>query len=217
MNDGLVEILGVTTGLVGVYGVPFSVAIGGLVVGIAGALSMGLITFTSTRAQRNVHEGLLKRIASSSRFVAHILRDRAIHHLERRGYSSDLAKDIANESAKDNKLLSSIIAQEEYGLKEGDLGNPRRAALYAGLANLFGAMLPLMPYFFVKDISSAVFSSLILASLALAITGFLVSILANTSPSKKIVEMMLSGLGSAGIAYIIGRIASAIIGTSSIY
>ena len=38
MNDGLVEVLSVTAGLVGAYGDPFHVAPGGLVVGAAGAM-----------------------------------------------------------------------------------------------------------------------------------------------------------------------------------
>ena len=38
MNDGLVEVLSVTAGLVGAYGDPFYVAPGGLVVGAAGAV-----------------------------------------------------------------------------------------------------------------------------------------------------------------------------------
>ena len=216
MNDGLVEILGVTTGLAGVYGAPFSVAIGGLVVGLAGALSMGLSTFTSSRAQRHVQEGVLKRITSSSKFVAHILKDRVVHHLIRRGYSTKLAEEVANESAKDSGMLSNFIAQEEYGLKEEDLGDPSKAAMYAGIANLLGAFLPLMPYFIVKEISVAIISSLILATIALAITGFLVSILASMPPSKKIAEMIFSGLGSAAITYVIGRMASVLLRTGSI-
>jgi len=50
MNDGLVEILSVTTGLAGAYGNPFNVALGGLIVGIAGALSMGIGALVSARA-----------------------------------------------------------------------------------------------------------------------------------------------------------------------
>ena len=50
MSDGLVEVLSVTAGLAGAYGNPLSVAIGGTIVGIAGALSTGIGAFTSVRA-----------------------------------------------------------------------------------------------------------------------------------------------------------------------
>jgi len=41
MNDGLMEILSVTAGLAGACGDPFMVGLSGLVVAIAGSLSMG--------------------------------------------------------------------------------------------------------------------------------------------------------------------------------
>ena len=61
MNDGLVGTLSVTTGLAGASGTPMAVAIGGLIVGVAGGVSMGISAYTSSRAQRQVNEGILKR------------------------------------------------------------------------------------------------------------------------------------------------------------
>jgi len=58
MNDGLVEILGAVTGLSAAYvNNPFMVAISGLIVGVAGALSMGIGSFISVRSQREMNEG----------------------------------------------------------------------------------------------------------------------------------------------------------------
>ena len=52
MNDGLVEILGAVTGLSAVYvGRPLIVGVSGLIVGIAGALSMAIGAFVSVRSQ----------------------------------------------------------------------------------------------------------------------------------------------------------------------
>jgi len=60
MNDGLVEVPSVSMGLAGAYGEPRTVALGGLIVGIAGALSMGIGAYASVKAQR---EGTLRRIS----------------------------------------------------------------------------------------------------------------------------------------------------------
>ena len=49
MNDGLVEVLSVSVGLAGVYGNPFYVALGGLIVGIGGVLSMAIGVLISVR------------------------------------------------------------------------------------------------------------------------------------------------------------------------
>jgi VIT1/CCC1 family predicted Fe2+/Mn2+ transporter len=212
MNDGLVEILSVTSGLAGASGSPLLVAIGGLVVAVAGGLSMGISTYTSSRAQRQVHEGILKRIVSASKFVAHIFRERVVSHLTNRGYSNKLAEEMAEESARDPRLLSRFIADEEYGLREETLGNPVQASLYAGIANIVGGFIPLLPYFFVHQILTALILSVVFAAVSLAATGLLVALLAYMPPGKKVGEMILSGLGCAAATYAIGRAASVLLG-----
>ena len=213
LNDGVVEILSVTTGLAGASGSPMIVAISGLVVTIAGGLSMGISIYSGSRAQRQVHEGILRRIASASKFVAHIFRERVSSHLENRGYSKRVAGDMAEESARDHRLLSRFIAEEEYGIREESLGNPVKASLYAGSANIVGSLIPLLPYFFTPDIFTALILSVVLAALALAVTGYLVAILGYMSPGKKIGEIVLSGLGAAAVTYVIGRAVAALLGT----
>ncbi|RLJ69944.1 putative membrane protein (TIGR00267 family) [Hydrogenivirga caldilitoris] len=62
MNDGLVELLGVVAGLSAVYRhEPTVVGASAVVVGVAGALSMGIGAFISVRSQRQVNEALRER------------------------------------------------------------------------------------------------------------------------------------------------------------
>ena len=109
LSDGLVEILAATTGLAAASGRPGLVATTGLVVGIAGALSMGISTFASSRSQRQVSEGIIKRISLASKFAGSIYRDRLAGHLEKRGYSPKLAANVAEESARDSRMLSNFL------------------------------------------------------------------------------------------------------------
>jgi len=136
MNDGLVEILSVTAGLAGAYGSAFYVALSGLVVAVAGALSMGIGAFVAARAQRQVHEGTLSRVLLATRYAAHVFKERIRNFTEDKGYSSEASLRVADESMKDPKLMARIISEEEYGLKEEKLENPAAAGLYTGLAYL---------------------------------------------------------------------------------
>ena len=215
MNDGLVGTLSVTTGLAGASGSPMVVAVGGLIVGIGGGLSMGISAYTSARAKRQVNEGILRRLISASKFVAHVFQERVVNHLTRRGYTSRLAKDMAEETARDHRLLSRFIADEEYGLREENLRSPGRAGLYAGIASVIGASIPLLPYFFAPSIITALILSVILATITLAATGFLVALLAYMPPAKKAGEMILSGLGCAAVTFAIGKAASVMLGGSN--
>jgi vacuolar iron transporter family protein len=207
-SDGLVEILSVTTGLAGASGSTMAVAISGLVVGVAGGLSMGISTYASSRSQRQVHEGTIKRIASASRYVGHLFKEKVLNHLIKRGYSRRLSSEMAEETARDQRLLSEVVAEQEYGLQESNFSSPIKAGLYAGISNLIASFIPLLPYFFTRNILSALVVSLILAVIALAVTGYLVAVLANLPPAKKINEMLFTGLVTAGITYGIGRLAA---------
>ena len=212
MNDGLVEVLSVTAGLAGAYGNPYYVALGGLIVGVAGALSMGIGSFASVRAQRQVHEGVLKRISVASRYVAHLFKDRIISYMVRKGYSEEVSKAVAEESSKNHRLLSIVIAEEEYGLREEALEDPIKAGIYTGMFYALGAFVPLLPYFLGLPIFIAIITSLLFAATALALTGFIIGISANLSIRRKMLEMIISGLGSAGVTFIVGRIASLLFG-----
>ncbi len=214
VSDGLVEILSVTTGLAGATGSPLAVAISGLVVAVAGGVSMGISTFASTRSQRQVHEGTLKRLVSASKFVGNVFKQRVLDYLVKMGYSNKLSKEMAEETAQNTRLLSSTVAEQEYGLKEENLGDPTKAALYGGFSNLIAGLIPLAPYFFIPDITRAVIVSLFLAIMSLAITGFFVSVIAYVPPGKKVVEMIVTGVVSAAITYGIGRIASVFLGAN---
>ena len=146
-SDGLVEILSIITGLAGASGSTMAVAISGLVVGVAGGLSMGISTYASSRSQRQVHEGTIKRIVSASRFVGHIFKERIFNHLVKRGYSRRLSTEMAEETAKDQRLLSDVIAEQEYGLHESNFSSPLKSGLYAGISNLVAAFIRCCPIF----------------------------------------------------------------------
>ena len=212
MNDGLVEVLSVTAGLAGAYGDPFHVALGGLIVGVAGALSMGIGAFASAKAQREVHEGTLRRVKAAARYAVSVFRERVLEYMVRKGFSRRVAGEVAEESARDSALLSRIVAEEEYGLREESLEDPVRAGAYTGAAYMVGALLPLLPYFAGLSIAVALPLSLAFAGLALAATGFIVALSANLPVGKKALEMVALGLCSAAATFAVGRLASALLG-----
>jgi len=143
MSDGLVEILSVAAGLAGAYNNPLNVALGGTIVGIAGALSMGIGSYTSVRAQRQVRIGVLESIKLASRYVAHLLRRKIEEYMKNKGFSNEVSRKIADEASSNKDLLAKIVAEEKYGLKEEKLEDPRKAGLYTGVFYIIGAIVPL--------------------------------------------------------------------------
>lgn len=138
MSDGLVEVLSVSTGLAGAYGDPANVALGGLIVGIAGALSMGIGVFQASE-RKQVRLSIISRVKLAAKYVAHVFRARVVQYIK---ISNELAEKIAEEASNKRDLLGKIIVEEEYGLREEALENPIKAGLYTGTFYIVGATVP---------------------------------------------------------------------------
>ena len=212
MSDGLVEVLSVAAGLAGAYGDPLNVALGGTIVGIAGALSMGIGAFTSVRAQKQVRLGLLSRIKIAVNYVAHALYSRVVGYMSKKGFSRQTSESIAKEALRNKELLARIIAEEEYGLREEKLESPGKAGLYTGLFYIVGAIVPLIPYYMRLPILLSLPLSFSIAALMLAMMGFVIAVAAEIGIKKKALELVLAGLGSATLTFLIGKLASWLLG-----
>ncbi len=211
MNDGLVEVLSVSAGLAGAYGDPMYVAIGGLIVGVGGALSMGIGAFMSVRAHKQVRLGLMVRLSAAARYAAELLIKKVVESLKKRGISEETALKVAKEMLQKGSL-SSVDAIEGFGASEEVIGNPAKAGLYTGLSYAVGAFVPLLPYFIMMPVRLALPASFLVASVMLSVMGFLIAITADLSIKAKIAEIVAAGIGSALLTFGIGKLASVLLG-----
>lgn len=206
MNDGLVEILGAVTGLSAVYVTnPLVVAVSGFVVGIAGAMSMGIGAFVSVRSQRQVNQGQKERMEA----LFEVAPERAVEEykemLRESGFPDPLAAHVAKEVSRDRGSLARLLAPE---VRE----NEARAGLLTGLAYLFAAGFPVLPYFLASNSLVALSFSVLLAGTALAVVATTLALLSGISIRRKISEMLLLGLGAAAVAYGFGRLMQSVFG-----
>ena len=145
MNDGLVEILGAVTGLSAAYtGNPLLVAVSGLVVGVAGALSMGIGAFISVRSQRQINDGSRARME----ILFAVSPQRAVDEYRERLLSSGLPEDVSAQVAErvgeEKDALSRLLFVESTE-------NEWRSAFFTGGAYLFGVAFPVLPYFLAES------------------------------------------------------------------
>ncbi|MFP5348989.1 MAG: VIT1/CCC1 transporter family protein [Gammaproteobacteria bacterium] len=198
MNDGLVEILGVVTGLSAVYaGNPLVVGLSGVVVGIAGAMSMGIGAFVSVRSQRQVNEALRERVE----ILFQVAPQRAVSEYQDRlaesGVPDATAAEVAQRVGANREAISRLLLPESTE-------NELRSGLFTGLAYLVGVVFPVLPYFVAGSSFTALIGSLALAGIALALTATMVSVLSGISLRKKVTEMIIAAFSAAAIAYLFG-------------
>jgi len=204
MNDGLVELLGAVTGLSAVYvNNPMIVGLSGLIVGVAGSLSMAIGTYVSVRSQRQVNEGTRRRLA----IVLSISEDRAKREVRDKLEEMGLQREIAESTAE-------LIVREgrpENIIPEEDV-NEVRAAIYTGVAYIIGVFFPVIPYFFASNSYVALPISVLLAGTMLAIVSSIISVMSGISIKKKVAEMVILGLGAAALSYAFGYIINYLFG-----
>jgi VIT1/CCC1 family predicted Fe2+/Mn2+ transporter len=206
MNDGLVEILGAVTGLSAIYtGDPLIVAVSGLVVGIAGALSMGIGAYISVRSQRQVNEGKRARMEVLFDVAPHRAVEEYRERLAESGLPADLAGDIAQRMGSNREALARLLLEES---EENEL----RSGLFTGLAYLLGVAFPVLPYFLASNSLTALFASVGFAGFALAASATVVSVLSGIPLKQKITEMLIAGFSAAAIAYGFGKLVQNLFG-----
>ncbi|MCO6040439.1 VIT1/CCC1 transporter family protein [Thermococcus alcaliphilus] len=200
MNDGLVELLGAVTGLSAVYiHNPKIVGISGLIVGVAGALSMGIGAFISVRSQRQVNESVKQRMEVLFKVSPKRAKEELIERLLESGMPEEVAKEVAEKLSSNENAMINLLVQES---NENEL----RSALYTGLAYLTGVAFPVLPYFVASSSLLALPFSILLAGTALAMVASVISILSGISIRKKVFEMVSTGLGAAFLSYLFGRL-----------
>ncbi len=207
MNDGLVEILGAVTGLSAVYPTnPLLVAVSGLIVGIAGALSMGIGAFISVRSQRQVNDGARERMEA----LLIIDPQRAVRtyqgELMASGIPAPLAEETARTLGKNQHALTNLI------LPDNDGENELRSALFTGGAYLIGVVFPVLPYFLAPSALLALPFSILLAGLSLTVVASLVAMLSGIPIKQKALEMVVSGFMAAGLSYGFGSLMRSVFG-----
>jgi len=208
MNDGLVEILGAVTGLSAAYaGNPLLVAVSGLVVGIAGALSMGIGAFISVRSQRQVNQGTRQRMEVLFGVAPERAVDEFRDKLREAGLPEDISEEVASRVGTRRESLSKLLLEDVTE-------NEWRSGLFTGAAYLFGVLFPVLPYFLADSALTALVGSVFFAGLALATVGGFIALVSGIDLRTKILEMVISGLGAAALAWLFGLLMQNVFGIS---
>lgn len=205
-SGGLVIVLSTAIGLSGVYDDPLMIGVTGLIVGLTGALSTVVGFYFFGRTRRKINEDILNRIRITCECAPEAYLSRIERYMIRRNYNEDIAKLIADE-ARQKRMIESIIAEEEYGIK-GILPNPMEGALWAGFFKIIATILPLSPYFFGFPVSVSIPLSILITLILLSIAGSLVAIAAEVSVRNKVLELVSGGLVLSALTYLLGKSAS---------
>ena len=123
---------------------------------------------------------------------------------QREGLSFKEAQGVAEHIAKDKDLWLRTLVEKELGLSSQITSNPTKDALAMGAAFIVGAILVVIPYM-VTDGNRAIGISIAVALAGLFALGVGKGRIVRKSPIMQGLEILLIGLGSAGIGYGLGE------------
>lgn len=211
-QDGLVNTLGVILGLAAASS-DFRIVVAGSLAGaIAEAVSMGAVGYTSKMAERDYYMSELARedYEIENMPQEEIQEIREIY--EKKGFKGDLLEEVVKVLTSNKKVWLHTMMREELGLTPVQDGRPLKAAIVIGLASFVGAAIPLIPFLvfylakwrFDGAMTTAVGVALGVSALILFIVGAIKSKLTVGKWYKSGTQMLVIGILSALIGYLIG-------------
>ena len=208
-NDGIASVLALSAGVAAATTSDLEVLIAGAAALVAGSVSMAAANYVSVKAEAEMYAGL-KRQERTSLAVD---RDAKLKQLRaayrERGFTAEEADGIVRRLSQDDEQLTRALLSERHGLGEADSSSPLRLGLITGVAFLLAGLVPLLPFLLTSEVT-ALLIGIVASGVALFATGVFRSMSTLTSLTRGGLEMVLIGLGSAGLTYVIGlAIASA--------
>ena len=203
LSDGLVTNVSLILGVAGAHPAAGFVRLAGLAGLISGAFSMAAGEFISMQAQRELLERelelerreLARHPDGEQRELAHIY--------ESRGVDRETARDLAREMMRDPEVALETHAREELGINPSELGSPLMAGTSSFASFALGAVVPLLPWFFLQR-SPAVWASIILGAVAALTIGGALSVFTGRAWWRSALRQLLISAGIAAVAYGVG-------------
>jgi vacuolar iron transporter family protein len=209
MSDGLTVpfalAAGLTGGLAGALNPNGIIVTAGLAEIAAGSIAMGLGGYLAAKSDA---EHYAKERDREKREVAEIPHEEmreVAEVFEEYGLTKEQTKPIVEALRKQPKKWIDFMMRFELGLEKP---NPKRAltsAITIGGAYAVGGFVPLAPYMFTRNTSTALFISIVVTLAALFIFGFIKGRFTGTRPMRSALQTALIGSAAAGAAFLIAR------------
>jgi VIT1/CCC1 family predicted Fe2+/Mn2+ transporter len=205
ISDGLVTNVSLILGVAGADAASGTVRLAGLAGMIAGAFSMAAGEFVSMAAQRELLEREIEVEREALTEHPKRVRDELISIFTKRGISQEMAQEFTEEVTRTPELALETYARAGLGVDPGHLGSPIAAATSSFVSFSIGAIIPLLPWFFLEG-DGAVGVSILLGALTALAIGGAIGASTGRSPVVGALRQLALGALAGGMTYLIGAL-----------
>ncbi len=209
VSDGLTSNTALVMGFAGAQTDAKFVLLAGLAGLIAGAFSMATGEYVSMRAQRELFE----RQIELERAELESVPDEEMRELSLIYQAKGLPKPEADATAarlmENPDIALNTLVREELGLDPSELGSPWGASMGSFVAFAFGALLPVIPFFFGSASVPVIVISASISAIATFGVGAGVSLFTGKSMLYSGARQVALAAAAAAVTFAIGRVIGA--------
>ena len=204
VNDGLGAIFGIVSGVSGATaGNSKYVLLAGLSGMIASALSMGSGAYLAAKSEREIYQAELAREREAIRMNPAEARELLALYYQVKGLPEVDALHMVNHIASDPDQLLRALSSERLGSSEESLSNPMVSASSGALSTAVGAIIPVIPFFFLQGVPAVIAAAVVSLAAHFAV-GAAKSLITVRSWWSSGLEMTLVGAIEGAVTYGIG-------------
>jgi vacuolar iron transporter family protein len=204
VNDGLGSIFGIVSGVSGAtLGNSHFVLIAGLAGMVASALSMGSGAYLAAKSEREIFEAEFAREREAVEDNEAEAREVLSLSYQIRGPPEEDAERLVEQLAKNKEQLIEALARERLNTTEEGLSKPLVSAVSGTLSTAVGALIPIIPFFFMAGIPAVIVAAIVslIAHFAVGAAKSLITIRSWWSSG---LEMTIVGAVEGLVTYVIG-------------
>jgi vacuolar iron transporter family protein len=208
VNDGLGAIFGIVSGVSGAtLGDPAQtshyVLLAGLSGMIASALSMGSGAYLAAKSEREIYHAEIAREREAIQMNGPEARELLSLYYQVKGLPEEDAIHMVNHIASDPEQLLRALSAERLGSSEEALSNPLVSASSGALSTAVGAIIPVIPFFFMQGIPAVIAAAVVSLAAHFAV-GAAKSLITVRSWWSSGLEMTVVGAVEGAVTYGIG-------------
>ncbi|MDQ6789548.1 MAG: VIT1/CCC1 transporter family protein [Candidatus Dormibacteraeota bacterium] len=202
-NDGLAAVFGIVSGVSGATGGSSLVLTAGLAGAIASGLSMATGAFLAERSEAEVSAANVARERQEIEEDPEEEREELSLYYQLKGLDKETAGMLAEKLSQDPDAMLKVLAAEELGGASEGGGHPVQAATAAGVSTFLGAMVPVLPFFFLHG-TQGVLVAAVVSLVAHFLVGAAKSLFTLRTWWAAGLEMTLAGVLVGGATYAAG-------------
>jgi VIT1/CCC1 family predicted Fe2+/Mn2+ transporter/rubrerythrin len=202
-NDGLAAVFGLVAGFSGATGGSHLVLTAGLFGAIGSALSMATGAYLAERSVAEVAAANLARERVEVRTHPEEEKEELSLFYQLKGLTVAEADMVVARIAEDPEQLFRAVAIEEFGSADAERGDAVQAALAGGLSTAVGAMVPVIPFFFLHGTAGVIVAASVSLVAHFAV-GAAKSLFTLRTAWSAGIEMTAAGAIVGGVTFLLG-------------